>query len=123
MKAAAQGGVLVVTRHPQPGRSLARSALDTALATAAFEQPVNLLFLGAGVLQLLPEQDTSGVGVRNLRKVIDSMPLYDMEHCYVDAEAAARAGLTATDLPPGAILVDHTALRALFDSHRHILGF
>ncbi|MDP4916715.1 MAG: DsrE family protein, partial [Haliea sp.] len=79
MSAAARKSVLVVTRHAQPARSLARAALDTALATAAFEQPVNLLFLGAGVLQLIPHQDSSAVGVRNLRKVIDSMPLYDVE--------------------------------------------
>lgn len=123
MSGAAGKGVLVVTRHPQLGRSLARAALDTALATAAFDQPVNLLFLGAGVLQLLPEQDSSAVGVRNLRKVIDSMPLYDLEQCYVDADAAQRYGLISADLPAGAILVDRTAQRALCDSHHHILGF
>ena len=123
MSAAARKSVLVVTRHAQPARSLARAALDTALATAAFEQPVNLLFLGAGVLQLIPHQDSSAVGVRNLRKVIDSMPLYDVEHCYIDTDAAQRHGLTTADLPSGAILVDVAAQRALFDAHHHILGF
>jgi tRNA 2-thiouridine synthesizing protein C len=123
MSTTADSGVLVVTRHPQPGRSLARAALDTALATAAFDQPVTLLFLGAGVLQLLPQQDSASVGVRNLRKVIDSMPLYDLEHYYVDAEAAEHFGLTAEDLPSGAMLVDRDAQRSLFDNHQHILGF
>jgi|TARA_R100000005_G_scaffold96027_1_gene80208 tRNA 2-thiouridine synthesizing protein C len=123
MSVTTEGGVLVVTRHPQPGRSLARAALDTALATAAFDQPVNLLFLGAGVLQLLPQQDSTSVGVRNLRKVIDSMPLYDLERCYVDADAVERFGLTAEDLPCGAVLVGREAQRSLLDSHQHILGF
>ncbi|MAC34865.1 MAG: hypothetical protein CME38_14870 [Haliea sp.] len=113
---------LVISRQP-PGHSLARSALDTTLALAVFDLPVTLLLQGDGVLQLLPEQDGSALGVRSLGKLLDSLPLYDIEQVHVDAEAAARHGLLATGLPAHARLVDATGQRDLLAAHTHVLGF
>ncbi|MBN7797744.1 sulfurtransferase complex subunit TusC [Parahaliea mediterranea] len=115
--------VLLVTRHAPYGASLARSALDAALAAAAFDRPPTLLFLGDGVLQLLPGQDASGIGTRSHRRVLDSLPLYGIDTLYVDSQALAGHDLTAADLPPGARPVDDAAIRALLAGHDHILGF
>ena len=82
--------LLVIIRHSPYGSSLARSGLDTALAMAAFGQPVALLFLGDGVLQLLPAQDSKAIGRRNVGKLLASLPLYDIESVFVDAESAHR---------------------------------
>lgn len=120
---AARKSILVVSRHAHPGSSLPRSALDTALAAAAFDQPVALLFLGEGVLQLLPAQDSSAAGVRNLRKVLDSLPLYEIETVYVDGAAAAAFGLARDALPAGAEWLDAADMRALLARHDHVLGF
>lgn len=113
---------LVVSRRP-PGHSLARSALDTTLALAAFDMPVDLLLLGDGVLQLLPGQDARELGVRNLGKLLDSLPLYDVDTVHVDARAAARFGLTGQALPDYARLVSLEEQRALLSRYRHVLGF
>lgn len=113
---------LVISRR-SPGHSLARSALDTTLALAAFDMPVDLLLLGDGVLQLLPEQDSRELGVRNLGKLLDSLPLYDVDSVHVDARAATRFGLTRQDLPDYARLVTLEEQRALLSSYRHVLGF
>lgn len=121
--AAARNSILVVSRHAHPGSSLPRSALDTALAAAAFDQPVALLFQGEGVLQLLPGQDSRAAGVRNLRKVIDSLPLYDIETLYVDAAAASAFGLQRDTLPAGALWLDAAGVRALLARYDHVLGF
>ncbi|MFO7553309.1 MAG: sulfurtransferase complex subunit TusC [Haliea sp.] len=121
--AAARKSILVVSRHAHPGSSLPRSALDTALAAAAFDQPVALLFQGEGVLQLLPGQDSRAAGVRNLRKVIDSLPLYDIETLYVDAAAAYALGLPRDVLPAGAQWLDAAGVQALLARHDHVLGF
>tara|TARA_R110002110_G_scaffold405550_1_gene624771 strand:+ start:33680 stop:34060 length:381 start_codon:yes stop_codon:yes gene_type:complete len=121
--AAARKSILVVSRHAHPGSSLPRSALDTALAAAAFDQPVALLFQGEGVLQLLPGQDSRATGVRNLRKVIDSLPLYDIETLYVDAAAASALGLPRDVLPAGAQWLDAAGVQALLARHDHVLGF
>ncbi|MDO8863536.1 sulfurtransferase complex subunit TusC [Haliea sp. E1-2-M8] len=123
MTAAARKSILVVSRHAHPGSSLPRSALDTALAAAAFDQPVALLFQGEGVLQLLSEQDSRAAGVRNLRKVLDSLPLYEIETLHVDAAAAAAFGLDRDALPAGAEWLDAAGIRALLARHDHVLGF
>jgi tRNA 2-thiouridine synthesizing protein C len=121
--AAGRKSILVVSRHAHPGSSLPRSALDTALAAAAFDLPVALLFLGEGVLQLLSAQDSSAAGVRNLRKVLDSLPLYEIETVYVDAAAAAAFGLQRDALPPQAEWLDAPGMQALLARHDHVLGF
>jgi tRNA 2-thiouridine synthesizing protein C len=115
--------VLLVSRRAPYGSSLARAALDTALAGAAFDRAPTLLFLGDGVLQLLPGQDAQALGTRTHGRVLDSLPLYDVETLYVDAAALARHGLSAGDLPAGAEVVDEAAIRALMAAHDHILGF
>lgn len=123
MSTSARKSLLVVSRHAHPGSSLPRSALDTALAAAAFDQPVTLLFQGEGVMQLLSAQDSRAAGVRNLRKVIDSLPLYEIETVFVDAAAAASFGLAGDSLPPGAQWLDAVGMRALLARHDHVLGF
>ena len=57
--------LLLLIRHSPYGSSLARASIDVALAAAAFDQAVSLLFVGDGVLQLLPEQRTEQQGVQN----------------------------------------------------------
>lgn len=117
------GKLLLVTRRAPYGGSLARSALETALAAAAFDMAPALLFQGAGVLQLLPEQDASAIGTRTHGKVLDSLPLYEVDKLYVDASALAGYGLQEMPLPEGASLLDAAGIRALLDAYHHLLSF
>lgn len=115
--------MLVTVRHAPYGSSRARSALDVALASAAFEQPVSLLFLGDGVLQLMPEQDSATLGVRNIGRLLASLPLYDIESVYVDADAASRYGLDLAMAPLPTRSLDSTGIQQLMASCDHLLGF
>ena len=117
------GQTLVVLRHSPYGSSLSRSGIDAALAAGAFEQSVNVLFLGAGVLQLIPEQDASNIGSKNIGKNVASLPLYDIEPFWVDAQATAQFGIDPQVLPPQARLLDIDALRTLMCNHQHLLSF
>jgi tRNA 2-thiouridine synthesizing protein C len=114
---------LVVIRRSPYGNSLARASLDAALSAAAFDQPVNVLFLGEGVLQLLPEQESAPIAVRNIAKLIASLPLYDIATVHVDAEALTRYAISSEDLPEGSTVLDNGAIRALIADHDHVLGF
>jgi tRNA 2-thiouridine synthesizing protein C len=115
--------LLVIVRHSPYSSSLARSGLDTALATAAFGQAVVLLFLGDGVLQLLPEQDSSAIEQRNVSKLLASLPLYDIESVFVDVEAANRYRLDPDQSPVPATLLDTEGIQALIDRCLPVLGF
>tara|TARA_R110001599_G_scaffold353512_1_gene593481 strand:+ start:83134 stop:83505 length:372 start_codon:yes stop_codon:yes gene_type:complete len=115
--------LLLLIRHSPYGSSLARASIDVALAAAAFDQTVSLLFLGDGVLQLLPDQDTATGGLRNMGKLLASLPLYDIEQVYVDAEAAARYQLDLHGAPVATQALDREAMSRLLSSHDHLLGF
>jgi len=84
---------------------------------------VSLLFAGDGVLQLLPGQDCAAVGVKNLGRLLASLPLYDIEHAYADAEAARRYGLDLASAPLPLRALDRKAMAELIRSHEHLLGF
>ena len=114
--------LLVMNRSPYTG-TLARAGLDAALAYAAFDQPASVLFAGPGVLQLAPAQEPASIGRKSLRRLIDSMPLYDLEAVHADSEALARFGLTASDLPAFVTVLEPAAQRELQDRHEHVLSF
>ena len=115
--------LLVVVRRPPYSDSLARAALDAALAAAAFDQPVDLLFLGDGVLQLLPQQDPAAVGRKSVARLLASLPLYGIEQVSVDATAVARYRFDPVDSPVPAVTLDTAAIRALLQQHDNLLGF
>ncbi len=115
--------VLLVIRHSPYGSSLARASIDLALAAAAFDQDVSLLFLGDGVLQLCPDQQADAVGSRNLGRLLASLPLYDITQVYVDADAVTRYRLDLAAAPVTAQALDRQAISQLMGSHDHLVGF
>jgi tRNA 2-thiouridine synthesizing protein C len=115
--------LLVVVRQPPYHSSLARAALDTALAAAVFDRPVSLLFMGDGVLQLLPCQSSEAIGVRNVGRLLASLPLYEIDSVYADAESAARYGVDLVDTVVPAQALDPSAIRVLLADCDHLLGF
>jgi tRNA 2-thiouridine synthesizing protein C len=115
--------ILIVLRHSPYGSSLAKASMDVALATAAFSQIVDLLFLGDGVLQLQPDQDSQRLGLKNIGRQLSSLPLYDINCVYVDAEAAARYNMDLSRAPIDTRVVDQSELHQFMVGYDHLLGF
>ena len=115
--------LLVIIRCPPYGSSLARASLEVALAAAAFDQKVNLLFLGDGVLQLLPGQDSEALGRKNQERTLASLPLYEIEQVYLDAEAAVRYGIDPLAAPVPAVILGTEQIRQLLRTHDRLLPF
>lgn len=115
--------LLVIVRHTPYGSSLARSAIEVALTSATFNQNVGVLFMAHGVLQLLPEQDSGVLGVRNMAKLITSFPLYDLNNIYVDAIALKQHGLQESELMLQPEFLNETAMQHLMRRYDHIVGF
>lgn len=115
--------LLVIVRHSPYGSSLGRVSLDTALAAAAFDQPVSLLFMGDGVLQLCADQDSHAIGVKNIGRLLASLPMYEIEQVYVDAEATKRYNMDLANAPVATQMLDGTGMRQLMSRCEHLLGF
>ncbi len=114
--------ILIVLRRSPYGSSLAKAAVDVALATAAFDQAVDLLFTGEGVLQLMPNQESHSLGKKNIGRQLASLPMYDINRVYVDAEAAARYELDITTVSVEAILLTPREMHQLMVDYDHLLG-
>jgi tRNA 2-thiouridine synthesizing protein C len=93
------------------------------MANAAFEQAFDLLFLGDGVLQLLPDQDSQMLGIKNIGRQLSSLPLYGINCVYVDAEAALRYNIELSKAPVGTHELDPRGLHQLMIRYDHLLGF
>ena len=114
---------LVLLRRPPYGTNLSKAGLDTALAAAAFDQPVDVLFMGDGVLQLVPQQDGESLGVKTLGKQIASLPMYDIEQVYVDATAARDYAIDLEEVPVAVTPLDDDGIAELIAGADALLGF
>jgi tRNA 2-thiouridine synthesizing protein C len=121
--APAKKSVLIMLRHSPYGSSLAKAAIDAALANAAFEQPVDLLFMGDGILQLQPNQDSQSLGIKNIGRQLASLPLYDIDVVYVDGEAASAYQVDLSLAPVDTKALTPPEIHQLMDQYDHLLGF
>lgn len=115
--------LLIISQSTPYGRSSAAEALDTAMAAAALDVPVTLLFDGDGVLQLLPGQAGNELGVRNLSQVLEALPAFEVERCYVAAEALAQRSLAPDTLALPGPLLDGEDVAALLRASDVVLTY
>lgn len=113
---------LIVIRHSPYGSSLARASVDIALAMGAFDQDFELLFMGAGVLQLLKNQHSEDLGCKNVGKTLSSLPMFDKEFAYVDAAALAQFGLKESDLVLPVRLLEQQELAGFLNDCDHVIS-
>ncbi|MCW8884881.1 MAG: sulfurtransferase complex subunit TusC [Motiliproteus sp.] len=90
--------ILAVMRTGPYGNQTAKEALDAVLTAAAFELPLSLLFMDDGVFQLLPQQDTQGIGAKDLSATLPVLPMYDVERFYVEQSSLESRGINSAEL-------------------------
>ncbi|MFA9418863.1 MAG: sulfurtransferase complex subunit TusC [Gammaproteobacteria bacterium] len=91
---------LYVNRKAPHGTIFALESLEVVLIGAAFDQDVSLAFIDDGVYQLLKNQDTSGIGVKNFSATYKALGDYDVNKIYVEQESLELRGLSKENLLP-----------------------
>ena len=128
---------LYINRKAPYGTIYALESLEVVLIGAAFEQDVSLAFIDDGVYQLMANQDTAAVGMKNFSKTYRALGDYEVRKLYVERESLAERGLTAENLmpivyededddyaeKPSLIFVDRAEMAALIRSQDVILSF
>ncbi|MEP5765530.1 MAG: sulfurtransferase complex subunit TusC [Halieaceae bacterium] len=114
---------LLVFRQPPYGQALARAGYDLALAAAAFDQPISLLFMDDGVWQLLPEQDPSAIEAKSVARTLDSLPLYDIDSVYVETASLVSRGLSVEQLRANVLLLDDTEVGSFINGFGQVITF
>lgn len=115
--------ILIVCRKPPYGTSLSREVIDIALACAAFDQDMALLFLDDGIYQLLKDQETDTIKSKNHGKVLSALPLYDIDQIYVDIQAMQKRHIATEDLLLKANELSNDGIIALMQRSDVIFNF
>ena len=92
--------LLYVNRKAPHGSIYALESLEVVLIGAAFDQDVSLAFIDDGVYQLMLNQDTRGIGVKNFSPTYKALGDYDISKIYVDKESLELRGLSKDNLLP-----------------------
>ncbi|MEM1412472.1 MAG: sulfurtransferase complex subunit TusC [Pseudomonadota bacterium] len=96
--------------------------LDAALVAAAFDLPTTLLFLGDGVLQLLPEVSPNLSQEKAMARQLAVLPEYGIEQVYACGRALDERQLAAASLVLSVIRLDPAEQTALFARQDVIIG-
>jgi len=92
--------LLYVNRKAPHGSIYALESLEVVLIGAAFEQDVSLAFIDDGVYQLMLNQNTSDIGVKNFSPTYKALGDYDINQIYVEKESLELRGLNQENLMP-----------------------
>lgn len=115
--------VLIINRSAPYGSSNARESMDIALTCAIFEMPVSLLFIGAGIYQLLKQQEGKAVAQKNLEAMLSALPMYDIENIYVSAESMTQLAITPDELCLPVQALSNQEIAALIKQQDSVLSF
>jgi tRNA 2-thiouridine synthesizing protein C len=114
---------LFLNRRAPHGSLYAQEALDAVLVAGAFDQQVSLAFVDDGVYQLLKQQDTTGIGVKDFAPAFRALADYGINTLYVERESLAERGLSAGDLLVAVTLLSRADVAELMDNQDVVLGF
>lgn len=104
--------ISIIITSPPHGSDAGSQALDTALACAAFDQNVTVIFQDNGVWQLLPQPVDSPLGDKSLLAQFKLMELYGVTAVQVCTDSLQRAGIAAEQLALPAQVVSRRAIAA-----------
>lgn len=89
---------LYVNRRAPYGTIYALESLEVVLIGAAFDQDVSLAFFDDGVYQIVKDQDTSAIGMKNFSPTYRALGDYEVTRLYVEKESLEERGLSPDDL-------------------------
>ena len=115
--------VLIINRSAPYGSSNAKESIDVALTCSIFEMPISLLFMDAGIYQLLKQQDGKRVEQKNLASILSSLPMYDIENLYVSQDTLNEYALQLDELCLPVEVLSSKEIADLVNQHDTVLSF
>lgn len=100
-----------------------KEALDAALIYGSYEQDISLFFQGEAVRQLLNNQSTEKVNIKNYLKTMSALEFYDIENIYVCKNSLVERGLAEDFHIDNAQVLDVKVFAETLHQHNVILRF
>ena len=96
--------------------------LETAMVAATFEQEVSILFIGDGVFNLLPTEETKEVEGYNIEKILLALPTFEVNDLFVCERSLEHRQIGISNLPKNAKVVTFEDQRRLIKTTDAVLS-
>ncbi|MBW8192435.1 DsrE family protein [Neiella marina] len=113
--------IVIWSTQPAIGNITGRETLDAALAFAAYDQPVTLLFSQLAVRQLLPLPEANLAGAKNIANLLKALPMFDIEAVWVHDKSLQQCQLKTEQLIGEPTLVSDQQIRTLLQEANHVI--
>ena len=114
--------ISLIARRAPYGSDGARRTLDIAFAAAVFEQPLNYIFIGDGVFQLVAGQNPMEISNKPQGAALETLELYGINEVFVHSESLLNRGLTESHLVCSANLIEDCALKKLIAESTYVIN-
>ena len=113
---------IVISRSSLAGADF-KEAIDLGLVCAAFDQQVNMIFVDAGINNLIEGQTASKLNDKNHVDIIRGLEFYDIENIYLEKESLDNTRLRIDDLIPSVEIITSADINKLNQKANHLVLF
>ncbi len=113
----------IIIESPSLSGANFKEGIDLGLVCAAFDQQVNLLFIDAGINNLITGQSAAKLNDRNHSDIIKGLEFYDIDNIYLEKESLDRSCLNIENLLPSVQLKTTAEINRLNRIANHLVIF
>ena len=113
----------LINRSGPQGNLDGRESLELVLASASYDTPLAVFFIGDSLYQLLPDQQAELSGAKNYSKMFGLLELYDVETIYFCAESLRQRGLSPDELLLNAEVLTQGEINEKLSQYDYVLSF
>lgn len=116
-----QKRILFILKQAPYGSSAAREAIDMILASAAYDQVLDVLFMGDGIYQLLDNQQPTQQ--KRISALLCAFEMYEIENLYYEQQALTSRALSPDSLAIEALSQSTAEIQSLIQQADAVLTF
>lgn len=113
--------ILIVHTQSALNSLAGKETLDLSLIFAAYDQTVEVLFIGDGVTQCLSSQQPERLQHKDYLSTFKLLEMYEVEGTYVCQQSIEKLGIDASRIAPPFSVVDNTRLSQLKQQADHVM--
>ncbi|MCW8876991.1 MAG: sulfurtransferase complex subunit TusC [Kangiellaceae bacterium] len=115
--------ITIIINSPPFSSISGKEGVDLALVCAAFEQKVNLVFDGDGILHLINNQRDKAINDKLHDMQLKALEFYDIDQVFVTKVSLKNRKLTENKLLSNCKAIEQTELKQLIDDSTQVVNF
>lgn len=123
MGATIKKSFLFIFQHAPHANLSLKEGLDFAFSCAAFDQTVDVFFTQDGIYQLLNNQNTEALQLKNHSASIDALTLYGIENCFYQEDCAEKRNIDAEQINDFGKALNHEQSAELLKNYDYIFTY